>query len=168
LFFKQTRESLNKTKIITAVNNHQWKDLKDLALFLNKNIVFETKGVDDASDTVSTPILIVLSTPIFIQIAKEYQSEEKLNVDLEYVLNALIEKEEDIDRPDSFGQTALHYAVLNNNLPLVKYLIAKGANPLIENTFQKKPLEYMQHNNENMKEVLEEAIRSVTYKPTLS
>jgi hypothetical protein len=35
----------------------------------------------------------------------------------------------DIDKPDVTGRTALHWAVDNNNEPLVKLLLASGANP---------------------------------------
>ena len=47
----------------------------------------------------------------------------------------------DINHQNINGNTALHWSALNGHSPCVEFLISKGANVLIENTFQRTPFD---------------------------
>jgi hypothetical protein len=49
------------------------------------------------------------------------------------IINYLIDRGEDINRADSNGDTPLHWAAHNNNFDLVKYFLAKEADPSLQN-----------------------------------
>lgn len=52
------------------------------------------------------------------------------------------------------GFTALHYAVLINDLDMIKLLLKYGANPCIQNDSGNRPVEYAA--DENVKKLLDE------------
>ena len=47
---------------------------------------------------------------------------------IHYQRNHLIEKDANIDEKDEYQLTTLHYACGSGNLPIVQFLIEKGAN----------------------------------------
>ncbi|GJQ81472.1 hypothetical protein Trydic_g14628 [Trypoxylus dichotomus] len=60
------------------------------------------------------------------------------------------------NRATFLGFTALHYAVLTDNLDIVKLLLKAGANPLLENDSGHKPIQYAKEGE--IKQLLEEYI----------
>ena len=48
----------------------------------------------------------------------------------------------DINTQDAFGRTVLMYACINNNLPLVKFLMDKGANAELQDIDKKSAFDY--------------------------
>lgn len=58
------------------------------------------------------------------------------------------------------GFTALHYAVLSDNLEVVKALLEGGANPIIENDAGHKPLQYAKEGGQ-VKQLLEQHTNKV-------
>lgn len=59
----------------------------------------------------------------------------------EEIANFLLENGADPDLTDEFGETALHFAAMNNHPRLVKLLLRYGANPDIKNNKFKTPLD---------------------------
>ena len=47
---------------------------------------------------------------------------------IHYQRNHLIEKDANTDEKDEYQRTTLHYACGSGNLPIVQFLIEKGAN----------------------------------------
>ncbi|OMJ74304.1 hypothetical protein SteCoe_26791 [Stentor coeruleus] len=62
------------------------------------------------------------------------------NWDLAYLIIALSQKE-DLDFQDMYGRTSLHYAVMKEKRKIVKYLLLRGADPLIQDLEGKKPID---------------------------
>ena len=52
------------------------------------------------------------------------------------------------------GCTPLHYAVLSDDLPTVKLLIEKGADPQAKNKLGHKPIDYLANENTQMEELI--------------
>ena len=52
-----------------------------------------------------------------------------------------IAKMDDINQQDDLGQTLLHYAVIENDIEMVKLLLDKDVDPTIKNKFGKSPME---------------------------
>ena len=59
------------------------------------------------------------------------------------------------------GFTALHYAVLNDNLPVIDLLIEHGADPLIENEQGHLPSAYSLQQRKQILTQLEENVRDL-------
>lgn len=59
------------------------------------------------------------------------------------------------------GFTALHYAVLIDNIEVVKVLLEGGADPLLENDAGHRPIQYAKDGK--MKNLLEEYSTKVNY-----
>ena len=53
----------------------------------------------------------------------------------------------DIDSTNVIGETALHHAVINNDIERVKVLLSLGANRYIQDMRNKTPLEHAEWNN---------------------
>lgn len=58
------------------------------------------------------------------------------------------------NRATFLGFTALHYAVLTDNIEVVKVLLKAGANPLIENDSGHRPVQYAKEGE--IKQMLQE------------
>lgn len=55
----------------------------------------------------------------------------------------LIEKGEDMEQRDSEGRTALHVAVVHNQLDICEYLLEAGADPNVQEDYGETPLHWM-------------------------
>ena len=64
------------------------------------------------------------------------------------MFNILLKKGANIEATDDF-QTPLHIACENGHLPIVQYLIEKGAKIDVFDGFQQTPLHYASENNHN-------------------
>ncbi|GAB1604807.1 hypothetical protein Ahia01_000762200 [Argonauta hians] len=106
----------------------------------------------------STAVSMLLNAGANIQLGDEYSNSFKLAREMKLnSLQVLLTREEEFsdrlsNRANFKGCTALHYAVLVDDLNIVKQLLSAGANPSLENELGHKPCDYAR--TQNMKNIL--------------
>ena len=115
------------------------KEIFDL-LFTNKDInqlyKEDEKNINnlyhEKEDNYNCSLLLYVVRNILKQPLLEGLSQKKSN--LKYYYEKLIQNEASIMVKDSYGRTCLHYAVLENNLPILKMLCKDCGNAIDKNT----------------------------------
>ena len=83
-----------------------------------------------------------------------YLIRERFDIDKNQFVDLINKTGIDINEQDRYGATPLHYATKNNDIEIVKLLMDKGADPLIEKMGKKKPIDMTQ--DESVKRVFED------------
>jgi len=65
-----------------------------------------------------------------------------------------------VDQPDEYGDTALHAAAQNGRNEIVKYLLAKGANPNVRNKVGSTPLHKLVASKYEQKSILKQLLKA--------
>jgi len=65
-----------------------------------------------------------------------------------------------VDQPDEYGDTALHAAAQNGRNEIVKYLLAKGANPNVRNKVGSTPLHKLVASKYEQKNILKQLLKA--------
>ena len=63
------------------------------------------------------------------------------------MVKLLIRKDCQLNQADASGWTALHVAVIHNDIEIVQILLAKGANVNLKDAYSLSPLAYARHYN---------------------
>ena len=92
--------------------------------------------------------------PLLIEAVRKGSSIEILDVLMEHGL--------EINAKDDRGSTALHWSARFGKIEYVKYLLSKGADPLIENLSGYTPLSYAESNSKDMSGAIVEFLKKRT------
>ena len=105
---------------------------------------------------------LLLDSGADINITDEFSSAQKMSLQKNYnYLKVLMSRELEFSdllsaRVSFRGTTALHYAVLADNIETVELLMKRGADPNVENEIGHKAIDYVKEDNKQLRKMLAE------------